>query len=759
MGIAESLIISKLENTPFWAPAAIVCGIVSATWCLLNWKKVQAWKPLMVAIPACALGLILFVLCLFLSGTTLLYGLSLILVGLPWILCGALYYWNQMELSQLSPAKAEEHQFDDISAIKKLNSLSTKYMAPRQKYRIAKRKIVLLVKLGNLTAAKALLDKIQDDKVLFYFIQHMISYLSGDMKQAKEYAKLTEDSVTSDTDKHLLVQVLLNHGVSYVTMNNYQIAEDYFKKAAAAYQESQLQDTGLLNTVYYNWLFNQTRILPPEEAKASIAALLTEYEAQIDPNAFADKVQLYNLKLEMLRQLEGSRQQISDLTDELFTAMMSADLPMRNKCLLAKSITRVVWTGRLNPEPCLQFFRDHLDELSQLPPQDRYDTYKELRALFSDLNGPIVERYSSIKDRTQQYFPSEAEADLEQWSGSLPSEAVIARCRCLKEKALLQRMLPQHNREKSARCMKDAIDLYHENGLYLDEGLARLDYVDELFALENMDKNCRPLQIGEITAQLEAVEAFLPKFVEHPALAEFSIRCGFYYSLLDRYGKCIACYQNYRKSQIALKHFTPGIHQYVLALSLQVRTLYFCQAIRDIVTQKANELERVAPGVKAWFETFPNHEGTVDSVVLNQFLAYPAATILKKKLWISKPGDTVAQSHTWLYIERLGMNLDITYPQFENEPDCQRIFFDIDRHPFESQEANVIQQSRYDTHMVFQLMARAATPDALTPEQQDICNQILNLVSRFLPEDCPTPEEIAQLHKETMEPIFPPGAN
>lgn len=636
-----------------------------------------------------------------------------------------------------------------------LKAISPAALTPKQRTHYNRYKLYVLVKLGSLRAAEKILDEIgagdnaQIGQAHHHFLKNIILFHRGDMVAAEAEIQKAEDAKSRDTEPLVQVEIALNHGVSYVTMQNYQAADDCFRRAAAEYKRLKLKEPSLQHLIYYNYAYNKTRI---DSTEAGLA-VVNEYKSLLNLKHPSDQVNYFNLYLEILRQINATRDQLNEAVQKAFTTFQNSKLPLENKVIFAGSMVRIIWSGRLDPEPCIKVLQDNLSVLDTIPPMGRYRIFTDLLLLFGDLYGGIRERYTVLINATEAYHKVQAERDLNGYRDSLPEEAVYAHCVCYKELASDQRRNNKSKKGSPTELLTSAARLYHENVLYVDEQLLRLDIADELCGAECLDKNYKPVDKETFQEQLTSVEAFLPSMVKHPSLAEFSLRLSFYYLLLDRYDKCTQYYEKFDEACLSLNHFSPWMHRYRMITAFSVRIIHFKRIIEQI--KDSRDIQRHSQATQNWFGSFPNHDGILDSMLLARFIGYDAEVYpLKLKLWLDPERMEEPRAHGWLYINELGLNADITYSQFTEEENADLIFTDVDRHPFESNESRTVFQDSCATGMFFKgVLFKQFRKSELLPDQARLFDEISRLIDANVPKGCPSVAELKQLFIYTMTAI------
>jgi tetratricopeptide (TPR) repeat protein len=212
----------------------------------------------------------------------------------------------------------------------------------------------------------------------------------GNTADAVREIKSAEEMCTADTDSLTHLQILLNRGVSHVSMKNYKLADDYFYKAAEYYKNHRMQDKELLAVLYYNYVFNKAR-LGGDEWKD----VLEEYKSYLNLKKVNDCISYFNIRIELLRQTNTDRTIIEKAVQESFALIMNCEFPKENKCIFVSSVARVVWSARINPAVCLDTMTCNLETLRNLPMPARYNAFKNIDLLFMDLHGNIAELHIS----------------------------------------------------------------------------------------------------------------------------------------------------------------------------------------------------------------------------------------------------------------------------------------------------------------------------------------------------------------------------
>lgn len=681
----------------------------------------------------------------------IMYSFSGLLIAIPAVISICSVFSMQRNLKKVKQlADPRNIHYNIVAAWKLLQSLSPKNMIPKRRKDYKRYRLFLLIKLGNISAVDAIIDAFNGDKAYYHFIQYMKYYSMGKITEAATEIKSAEEVCTADSDPLMHVQILTNRGVSHACMMNYKLADDYFYKAADYYKKYKMNDKELMETIYHNYAFNKAVM-----GDNVWREVLEEYKSFLNLKGLNDCISYFNMKMELLRQTGAERVVIEKTVHESFLKIMKFQFPKENKCIFVSSVVRIAWAARINPSEYLNALTENLETLRNLPMPARYNALKDIDLMFKDLHGGITEVHDKLRKTANHYMNNQAVDDLESYRKNLPEEAVLEKCFCYMEVASLQRRLPRaYDSSKVLSYLKNAIALYHENSLFVDQHICRMAVMDELCGSENLDNDYKLANPEEMRNQLDAIETFLPYLEEHNILAEFCLRLSFYCMLLDDYDKCVAYYNKFKKTRVSLNHFSPWLHHYYMITSFAVRAIYFMKAIEK--AKESKKLVVYVSEVQEWFKTYPNHDGKLDSMLLGQFFGCVGAIPLKLKTWMEPNynNDNLPRSHWWLWMDVFHLNIDITYTQYVGDKHQNCIFFQGDRHPLEANESYKIISDGMATGLLFEgAILERFSKEALPSEENKIYDGIYSIITSHVDSECPTLERLAELYKDTMLPV------
>ena len=184
--------------------------------------------------------------------------------------------------------------------------------------------------------------------------------------------------------------------MAYAIADEYGLANDRYKKAIAFARENALKDADLWLNIYYNYVFNLTRLNPNTSLQQCID-VLEDVKKHIDIEDPKQYVTLSNIVIEFMRQKNTNRLQIDEVINSDFEYLVNTDLSETERCVFEATTARMVCTGRLTPEAVIERLTTDVNLFMKLPMPERYRCFKEIDYMFKDLRGSIVERNQQTK--------------------------------------------------------------------------------------------------------------------------------------------------------------------------------------------------------------------------------------------------------------------------------------------------------------------------------------------------------------------------
>ena len=651
-------------------------------------------------------------------------------------------------------SQRDNYEHNPIQAWRELNDLKPSRMTGKQFKRYRQYRMFLCAGLGCFSANERELEQMEKGSrkqaAFCHFLRFFQKWSAGDMDGAAEQIQIAETLCNADTDVMIRAQILINRGVGYIGQGLYKDADDALARAIEFCEKNKIRDVYLWTTIYYNYVFNKTRV-NPDITQEEWETELQNLKLHLDMEKPVDYMAYFNVELELLRQTKADKKELEEKVYYAFDYMKQSNIPEKNRCRLEASFARIIWAGRLDPTFILPALTEDLELLKQMPMPSRYGCFKEIDLFFADLHGGIVEEYDRLKQTAYWYMTNQAEKDLEEYRRSLPTEAIYERCYCFKEIAGLQKRKGEDYRwEVVEENFQNAVALYHENGLELEEIMCKLDLIDEASGIFNTDEHLRLLRKKEMQQMIGEVEAFLPHIKRHPIMNEVALRLSFYCGAVDDYDQCKQYYELFKKTgrNLSMEHYAPWLHRYYMVVCFLVRVQYILDAIEQI--PKQDTFPQESESVRTWFEGFGQRNGESESFILGRLLGFSELVMLKRVVW-QNPQTNQQEYHAWLVFPQIKMEIDVTYTSISGEEGIS-MFFPMGQHPMENGNSRFVREKEQTASQIgtFGL-------GNFPPAMQQAMLRICQLVEEALPPQCPTIQELQEVYGNVMLPVSAVG--
>ena len=690
-----------------------------------------------------------------LYGITCLIGVSMIALACR---CIRIYWLMHQDLkaSRLY-AQPENYDHNLTRAWCRLENLSPSRMTKKQKETYERYRRFLRAQMGNFHANELEMRKRAEDGKKDTAFDHLLYFFqnqrNGHIELANEHIRKAEVLCDADMDVMIRSQILINRGVADVLTKAYKDAEDAFEKAIHFCENNNMKTPELWVILYYNYVFNKTRLKPDitiDEWKEELEVL----KEHLDMGKPQDYIAYHNVELELLRQTGAGRSELEANVQDTLTYIRNSDMPDKNRCMLEASVARIIWSSRLNPEYILQALDKDRELIQYLPMPARYQCYKNIQSFFEDLHGNIVQQYDSMRKDAEQYMDQQAQNDLEEYRKSLPSEAVYERCFCFKEEAGLQKNHPKTYRwENVLENFENACHLYNENGLELEELMCKLNLMDEACHVLNSDAYGR-LKYKKMMQQfMEEVEKMLPMLQEHPIINEIALRMSFYAYRMDDYERCKKYYEEYRRTRhlVSIEQYAPWMHAYLMVVSFVVRVLYILDTIRKLPS--TNEFIREKASVRQKIQSFLMEPSEREYVILGRLLGF-ANLVLLKRFMCKDEASGNEKAHVWFIFPDFEWEIDIAYNNITEDDETDRIFFVSGQHPMENGLSRFVSKKSVQEGLGVPMVQTGTFGlGNFTEGEQEEIQKICDIIESHLPETCPTIEELILTYGDVMVPV------
>lgn len=570
----------------------------------------------------------------------------------------------------------------------------------------------------------------------------MKEMFSDDKDSALSSFKAMEEYADNNVDYENLFTSYMNIGACYARRGDYHSACDSFHAALSLLDQherehgykSKMVRQHNLSTLYYDYVLCLFQVEPEK-----VNLLLEDYKNRLG-DAAEERINWFNVRLVAMRQQNVDHKKQETEIQKFYKSTYPLLMDSKQKCVFIASMARIACDARLNPEGMLNDLHKDFKSFSALPMPEKFVAYHALDYMFTRLGGKVYDKtYRKERVAVHRYMNEQADAELNKYMHSLPAEAIIQRIQCYEnlagiynanqtvvndiqhaefdavlhgvspieavEEALDKQKNEEHfgkghkKNKKPGKSVKDrSWKKDHQYNLqktisYLeeaakkaeDEGLVdyafhiRLNIVDEMTALVNMNEDGWPKYPDEMHKQMDIIEDKYLPLIENDkiSLAEFAIRLGFFHLLLGEYDKCLENYFKYKKEAVSIARFAPWLREQYLLVSWCVRAICFYNAIKE--AQRATDITSLSQEVQDIIKNCLQTTGEVPSQWLARFLHFGTLFMISRE-WFEadkkNPGKFIGPyEHSWIHATPFRMSVDLTYGQFVDDKYSDRILF------------------------------------------------------------------------------------
>ena len=213
-------------------------------------------------------------------------------------------------------------------------------------------------------------------------------------------------------------------------------------------------------------------------------------------------------------------------------------------------------------------------------------------------------------------------------SSALPAAAVYPRIALHQDLASFGRFQNPYPLEQVCSLFESAILLCQENGLLLEEAECRLNEMDEMFGLWNLDEDGRTNHPDRVWDQFVRMEEREADFARLPGSTGIYVRLAYYAFCLGDGRRLLDYYRKYAEKEMrySLDHFAPHLRRYAVITGFLARACCFEEAVQKI--QNGREVRGYAEEVREWFADPGAGDGKRLALLLGYFING------KKRQWI-----------------------------------------------------------------------------------------------------------------------------
>ena len=705
---------------------------------------------------------------------------------------GWIYRDAQKKLLLIKQYAQEDSPVRDlVGAWRLLQQLREPALTGRQRERCLRDRIYVAMELGNMPEADQLIDSCLENpaaggETAYHFYKNVLCLKQGRWEEAAVHARKAEASCGTRTDPLMAAQIIHNRAVSFVARGEYRNADKDFREAlerlsagerggAAAFffgfvahgkrraeksspdfPEPAIPVSGeasrkLWGEIQANFLLNRIRL---EGRDMDWETPLLRMEQSLKKEELAAWLLLENLRLDLMRETGAPVSALNVFVNETFLRLVEMpELPLENRLVYAAGTARMVWAQSLDPAPCLRYLAAHEGDLFSLPMPARFRAVKELYTVFSSLSGNLPEEICRLRAAVFCYWMERARMELAEYgnSSALPAAAVYPRIALHQDLASFGRFQNPYPLEQVCSLFESAILLCQENGLLLEEAECRLNEMDEMFGLWNLDEDGRTNHPDRVWDQFVRMEEREADFARLPGSTGIYVRLAYYAFCLGDGRRLLDYYRKYAEKEMrySLDHFAPHLRRYAVITGFLARACCFEEAVQKI--QNGREVRGYAEEVREWFADPGAGDGKRLALLLGYFING------KKRQWIKtcewREEKTGQCRHSWLVLAELGLELDAFYGRFPMETHPERRWFIQGRHPMETGRSVTLRQS---------LGSPDAEPPRLVQEslafgdlpagEQALLNEICRRIEQKLNSSCPPLEKLIAQFRKNVPP-------
>ena len=234
---------------------------------------------------------------------------------------------------------------------------------------------------------------------------------------------------------------------------------------------------------------------------------------------------------------------------------------------------------------------------------------------------------------------------------------------------------------------------------------------------------------------------------------------SYYAYRMDDYEKCKKYYEEYRRTKhlVSIEQYAPGLHTYYMVVSFAVRVLYVIDAIKAIPS--ISEFQRKNASIRKSIQNFMSGPAEKEYVILGMLLGFNDIVLLKRLMW-KNARDGSTEAHVWFVFSDIGLEIDIAYNNIAEDVETDRTFFINNQHPLENGLSRFAskksEQGRLNNPPVQTGIFRLGR---FAESEQAEMLEIRDMIEKYLPEACPTIEELGWSYRDVMVPVSVDASN
>lgn len=569
-----------------------------------------------------------------------------------------------------------------------LSRLPRTFMTRKQSIYLSRCQAKVLVAMGALNKAEAAADTLSNDSYQMYLLS-AIHFYQGNLSKSIAAHNDGEIRYRNSKDAFALAEQYINKGVCHVFEGNLRIADSEFAYALNFMKQHRHRCRPLVEVLFENYVINKARLNRMSEANELVETRIALWK----PRTTSELVGLANLKLALLRESNCSQDDITSfIKSELGPKGYISKIRNKRKQLVAaSSLLGISWSAQCDPQDCLDYINERRSYIDSLNGRQKYSVLMGLHELFRRMNPDKRVPYKELDIRSDEYFEKEAEPYIRKELARLPLDCIYMRTALMREliKFLQQRVaITGIGIEEPEALLRETISLYRENSLNIETVQTEFMLIDSL--IRPLDRSgrstCEPL--AEALDLMHDIEERLSGLMEHPYCASILIKLSYYHALLGNENESVSYFKRYQEINSSVKQYEPELVEQRAVAAVCARAFWLKDSILRIKhRQTVKGLERAYQ----FCQSFPNeHEGFLDAALVGCYALRIERCMIKTASVYCPNVEEPLFVHSWLSLELLDLDIDLTYCQFTEEAENSRSVFHYEHHPMESKRSRVI---------------------------------------------------------------------
>lgn len=411
--------------------------------------------------------------------------------------------------------------------------------------------VVLLIQQGNLPKAMEVIRPLERANPPAYFaFRSYLEELQGKPDESYESACRAENVIPrSYKDFNTLITLYTQLGRHYAFQNNETEMFRYYHMALAAVKQH--GDLRLYHAAYQN-LLGQIRIRGTCEEE--FEPLLAEYVAAMEGTSLKNQIELENFRIATARERGDRNMEYQAIKAGYMRLHAMADL--QEQCMIETSTLRMLSNGGYPASFLMDDINAHFDDYFNLPIPGRINALliMGLPQLQNEEEGALFSRWG---ERLVRYAEEQADADLDAYERTLPTDYVNERCWVIRQRVeFLRRKQEQYDGEAVVQRMNDLIQIYARSGQLAKQVEAQVDLL--WFYVEMIQLGQRQPDAETMGSMQELLGKAYEACLRIPAtlVAPFLLDVAHFYAAMGNMPRARDVFSRFRSSRAQPNHFS-----------------------------------------------------------------------------------------------------------------------------------------------------------------------------------------------------------